>query len=452
MLFREASMRPKKIIIAFISLAAAIILSACVSANTDVFIAKNMSSKEKSRIIFEKGLDLYNSKLMENNDLQAIPEVRGYFEAAVQADPENLKAQEYLSKTDAFKAHRFESYLKNAKRLRDKKGRTDGESFELVLSTQRASDLDAVNGELIKLKIDTAEIRKMVIQKRVDSLETLEKKLKASKAPSEVAKLVPQTNKIISEVQLIDPGNRDAAGVKRSMDDVVLGFAKKDLEDTRNFMTVKKYANAETCLLRAEKTLSNVTKEKNPEVVSLKYQLYFKWAQEFYAQKQYISADNRVNIAISANKTAEALDLKNRISRAVAAKSQAGRLAKAGPKVLKPGSPLETKDYDAEIDGVLESVDATIARDDLRGAMDLIDFNIEMMKVQANVDKLQAKKAIIIDKLKSIYSDSVASYNEEDYETARDGFRSVIRIDPDYEQAQAYLEKANNKIRALEGN
>jgi hypothetical protein len=445
-------MRPNKIVIALASVVSAFILSACVSANTDVFIARNMSSKEKSRIIFEKGLDLYNSKLMENNDLQAIPEVRGYFEAAVQADPENLKAQEYLSKTDAFKAHRFESYLKNAKRLKDKKGRTDGESFELVLSTQRAADLDAVNGELIKLRIDTVEIRKMVIQKRVDSLETLEKKLKASKAQSEVAKLIPQATKIISEVQLIDPGNRNAAGVKRSMDDVVLGFAKKDLEDTRNFIAAKKYANAETCLLRAEKTLSNVTKEKNPEVATLKYQLYFKWSQEFFAQKQYISADNRVNIAIAANKTTEALDLKNKISRAAAAKSQAGKPAKTGPKSLKIGSPVESKNYDDEIDGVLESVDATIARDDLRGAMDLIDFNIEMMNVQANIDKLKLKKAIVMDRLKSIYADSVASYNEEDYETARDGFRAVIRIDPGYEQAQAYLEKANNKIRALEGN
>jgi tetratricopeptide (TPR) repeat protein len=445
-------MRPKKIITALFSLATAVILSSCVSANTDVFIAKNMSAKEKSQIIFEKGLDLYNAKLMDKNDLQSIPEVRGYFEAAVQADPENLKAQEYLSKTDAFKAHRFESYLKNAKRLRDKKGRTDGESFELVLSTQRAMDLDSVNGELIKLRIDTAEVRKMVIQKRVDSLDTLEKKLKASKAQSEVAKLIPQATKIISEVQLIDPGNRNAAGVQRSMDDVVLGFAKKDLEDTRNFMTVKKYANAETCLLRAEKTLSNVTKEKNPEVASLKYQLYFKWAQEFFAQKQYISADNRVNVAIAVNKSAEALDLKSKISRAVAAKSQAGKTANTGPKSLKIGSAAESKNYDDDIDGVLESVDATIAREDLRGAMDMIDFNIEMMKVQTNIDKLQAKKAIVMDRLKSIYNDSVTSYNEEDYETARDGFRAVIKIDSDYEQAQAYLEKANNKIRALEGN
>ncbi len=428
-------------------------LSSCVSSGPDAFMAKNLTPQEKSRILYEKGLALYEEKLLGKNDLAAIPEVRSYFEAAVLADPMNLKAQEYLSRTDAFKATRFNAYMKSANRLKEKKKRTDSENYELVLATRKAEELDSGNSELQKLKSDTADVRKQVIQKRVAGLDALEKKLKASKAQAEVAKLLPQTAKLIGEIQLVDPENKDAAGAKKSMDEVVYGLVRKDLDAAKAALGAGKYAAAETSLLRAEKTLRGVTRERNAELVELKYQVYFKWAQEFYGKKEYISADNRVNVALGASNTPEARDLKLRISKAVAAKTAAakgGAAAKGQGKKTVPAVP--SRDYDAEIDGILESIDATIARDDLKGAADMIEFNSEMMKEQANKDKLSAKRGAVQERVKALYAESVAAYNEEDYETARDGFLAVLRVSPGYEQAQAYLDKANNKIRALEGN
>ncbi len=445
---------PKKSIFGA-TILAIVSLSSCVSSGPDAFMAKNLTSQEKSRILYEKGLALYEDKLMGKNDLGAIPEVRSYFEAAVLADPLNLKAQEYLSRTDAFKATRFNAYMKSANRLKDKKKRTDSENYELVLATRKAEELDSGNSELQKLKSDTADVRKQVIQKRVAGLGALEKKLKASKAQAEVAKLLPQTAKLIGEIQLVDPENKDAAGAKKSMDEVVYGLVRKDLDAAKAALGAGKYAAAEASLLHAEKTLRGVTRERNPELVELKYQVYFKWAQVFYGKKEYISADNRVNVALGASNTQEARDLKLKISKAVAAKSAAskgGASAKAPGKGNKNTPAVPSRDYDAEIDGILESIDATIARDDLKGAVDMIDFNSEMMKDQANKDKLAAKRGAVQERVKALYAESVAAYNEEDYETSRDGFLAVLRVSPGYEQAQAYLDKANNKIRALEGN
>jgi len=51
-----------------------------------------------------------------------------------------------------------------------------------------------------------------------------------------------------------------------------------------------------------------------------------------------------------------------------------------------------------------------------------------------------------------VYERAVAAYNEEAYEDARDGLRTVIAIVPNYQKAAAYMEKANIKLRALEGD
>jgi|GEM_PF-618839 hypothetical protein len=444
---------------ALAALTLVIALSSCLSTGPDQFISKNLSPEEKSEIIFQKGLALYNEKLMEKNDLKAIPEVRSYFEAALQADPANLKAQEYLAKTDSFKSLRFAGFVKTAKALKEKKNRTESEDYELVLATQRAQDLNALDGEIIKLKAETADLRKQVIQKRVAKLAELEKKLKAEKNATEIAKLVPQTTKLIGEIQQIDPANKDAGSVKKSLDEIVASTARKDIDEAKAKLAKKQYAEAEVAALRANKTMAGVSKEGNPEVNALMYDIYYAWAGDLYAAKKYESANSRVSQAIAVSRTNEALDLKTKIAKAAAAgaKPVAAGAKPAAQPVAGTGKPAATaapaaRDYDAEIDDMLQTVDSAIARGDLPGAWDLINANVLKVKQQANKDKLTAKKAVIEAKMKTLYADSVAAYNDEDYETARDGFRMIVKINPGYEQAQAYLDRANTKIRALAGD
>jgi len=54
--------------------------------------------------------------------------------------------------------------------------------------------------------------------------------------------------------------------------------------------------------------------------------------------------------------------------------------------------------------------------------------------------------------LKPVYTAGIDAYNEEDYELAQDKFSQIVEIQATYEQAQAYLDRANSKLRALSGS
>jgi len=70
------------------------LIVSCTTFQTNSFIQKNLTQEEKAELIFQKGLTLYNTKLIEKNDLKAIPEVRSYFVAALRANPDHLRALE----------------------------------------------------------------------------------------------------------------------------------------------------------------------------------------------------------------------------------------------------------------------------------------------------------------------------------------------------------------------
>lgn len=113
---------------------------------------------------------------------------------------------------------------------------------------------------------------------------------------------------------------------------------------------------------------------------------------------------------------------------------------------------MAAHDFDADIAEILASVDARLDRNDAAGAMELIETNLPKLKVQSNKDKLAAKKDAVRFQLKAAYQAGISLYNEEDYEGARQKFRAVLAIDSGYEQAQAYLDRTQTKIRALSGN
>ena len=431
-------------LIVFIS----IITLSCGTFQTNLFIQNNLNNEEKAELIFQKGLQLYNTKLIEQNDLKAIPEVRSYFVAALRANPEHIKAQEYLVKTDTFKSTRLETYLSRAKTLKEKKTRTDGEDFELVMAIKQVQEIDNFNKEAIKLWFDTGEIRKQVLQRRIQRLAELDTSIRAIKNKAELNKKLVQVVKLEQEIIRIDPNNKDAETLKKSIDDYVVSIVLTDTKDAEKKLNQNKYQDAELAIINAEKTYGTLQKAPLPELSKVKYQLYFSWAASLYSQKKYQAAEARINTALQVQKTPEATDLKNKILK------NTGMLTRAPAKqsaTSKSNSTVPQRDYDAELPEVLVIIDATITRGDLVKAWDLVNANMVQIKIKSNKEKLAARKSTILDKVKDLYKDSIEAFNGEDYETARDGFRIIVRIDPGYEQAQAYLDRANTKLRALSG-
>jgi hypothetical protein len=110
----------------------------------------------------------------------------------------------------------------------------------------------------------------------------------------------------------------------------VSSLAQKDIDLARQRLAQKRFGEAETAILRADRTLAGLGGNAGNEVATIKYQVYFKWAQALYTLKKYGSADQKVTLALRANRTTEAVDLKTRIAKAAS-----------------------YRDYDAEIDDML---------------------------------------------------------------------------------------------------
>ncbi len=406
--------------------AAGFIMASCVS-GPDMYIAKEVSAEDKADFLFKQGVDKYNELLVEKNDLTSISRVRKFFENALVADPLHPQAESWIAKVDAFSAKRRTAYLNRVKALKDKDKRTAAENYEMVQALKLAGDIKA-DAEYMKLKMSISGTRSEVINTRVTKLSSIETKILAEKKSTSLAKLVPQANKLNTEITNVDPGNSDAKRSMGAIDAHISALAQADLDSARKLLDAKRFGESETALLKAERTVGGLKTPIADDIKALKYQLYIRWGNALYALKKYGPADEKAAKALSISKTTEAANLKQRINKASSA-----------------------RDYDAEINDILAEIDGSISRGELATAWSQIDRNAARMTKQANKDKIESRREAVTAALKPIYDEAIAAYNEEDYELAKEKLRVVVRIQPNYEQASGYLDRTNSKLKALSG-
>lgn len=135
---------------------------------------------------------------------------------------------------------------------------------------------------------------------------------------------------------------------------------------------------------------------------------------------------------------------------AATAKTASKTTVKSSSKPVKAAPPAY--DYDADILEILGSIDVQIKAGKPADAMNLIRTNESRLTEKANLDKLAAKKAEVQKLAAKLYQDGIAFYTDEDYEAARTQFIKVVQYDSGYEQAQAYLDRTETKLRALSGS
>lgn len=408
---------------------AALILASCAS-GPDMFIAKEVSAIDKAEFLFKQGVAQYNDLLQEKNDLKSIPRVRKFFENALLADPLHPQAQSWIEKVDTFSSKRYANYLENAQKLLAKGKRTKAEDYEMVLAVKRAGDIKSSEKELAKLRSDTAGVRKEIIQLRAAQIADTQAKILAATNPRTLSKLVPKASSLMAEIEAVDPGNGDVKKAQGAIGGHITSLAQKDIDAARDSLEKRQYGDAEAAILRAEGIVSGFDPAASDEIKAIKYQLYLRWGNALYSLNKFNLADQKAAKALNISRTTEAASLKAKINKATAA---------------------TVRDYDAEIQDILGDIDSTIAQGDLAKAWGQIDANVALMKKKASKDQLEEKRATILGALKPVYNDGIAAYNEEDYELAREKFTVITKIKPDYEQAQAYLDRTNGKLKALSG-
>lgn len=405
-----------------------VVLSSCTSMRANMYLIKQLTPQDKAEYLFNEGVDLYNSELLDRNNLKAIPKIRQYFTDTLKLDPEHPKAQLYITKIDSFKKNQFDVYIARAKALQDKDKRTDSQNYAMVLAIKKAGDIKSIDTDLIKLKTTTISDRNAVITAREEQVGATQARILAEKNPQTLTKLLNDISKPMTELLAVDPGNPVATKSQKDLDAYVASLSQKDIDTAKTKLSAKKYGEAETAVLKAERNLTALTGEPNPQVQTLKYQIYYAWGSDLLAAKKYQSASDKASLAIAVNRTQEAVDLKSKITKAAS-----------------------ERDYDADIDDILASVDSRLDRGDPAGAMNVIQSTMPKLKVQANKNSLSSREDQVIAQMKQLYDAGIAQYNEEDYVGAKQKFNVVVKIDSNYEQAQGYLDRANTKLRALNG-
>lgn len=417
----------KKVVFTLIVAGGCLIATSCAS-RIDTFLVNELSQKEKAAILFDRCVKTYNEDVVGKGDVSLIARLRADFNEVLDLDPLNADAGKYIDELDSWADRRFSQLLKNASALAASAKRTDAQNYDMVLAIEKASRIKDGNKDLAKLQTATKSVRTNVIQTRVAQLKDLQTKIKAENDQQKLVKLIRSSDTLLDQVNAVDPGNGDTKAIRKETDARVKGLVEKDLKIAKEKLEAKKYADAETALLRADKSVAAITDEKDADIQSLKYKLYYAWANSLYAAKKFQSAGEKANLALRASATREASILKSKIDKAAA-----------------------TRDYDADIDDILSSIDSLLAKGDPVGALSAIKSSLPNLKVQANKASLSAKQDLAFAQRDRIYKDAIALYNDEDYESARQKFQIVTAIDPAYEQAQSYLDKANTKIKALSG-
>lgn len=417
--------------LSFLLLISSISFVSCVS-SPDRYIAKQASKVDRADFLFKQGVSNYETYLVQKNDLTEIPRVRKFFEHTLSLDPLHPQAQIYITRIDEYTGKQYDRYLDRATVLSKKEKRTSAEDYDMAYALARAGEIKTFDTTLMKLQLSTMDSRRTLTTERLVPLSALETKILAEENPRNLAKLVPQANRLMREIDNVDAGNVSVNKIRKSIGSHIGSLAEKDIADAKAYMEKRKYPEAEGSLIQAQRTVSGFDVPAGEEIQGLKYTNYIRWGNAHFDARRYRAAGDKADLAMAINRTSEAINLKAKSIRAVSAAA--------------------ARDIDTEIDTIVAEVDAYISSGELVSAWNTCNSYIPQMKKKANQNLLEAKKSEILAELKPIYATGVSAYNEEDYTLAQEIFSKIVAINPAYDQAQAYLDRTTSKLRALSGS
>jgi hypothetical protein len=163
------------------------------------------------------------------------------------------------------------------------------------------------------------------------------------------------------------------------------------------------------------------------DVSTASYSLNFAWSKYLYGQKDYATAESRIDAALAVKRSEEASALKRQIA---AARTK--------------------EDVGVSFDAALADIDRLIEAGELASASSRLVSLTRVTTDQAKLATLDDRHQSIIDKLKDVYDKGVQAYQDEDFKTAIELLQTVVAVKVDYEQAGDYLDRARSKQKVLD--
>jgi hypothetical protein len=393
----------------------------------DSFLLKNLDDETKAQALTTEGIQQYELHLNRLQEFDQIPHVRGYFSTALSFDPGNTQAQRYLTLIDGFKSKKLQTNLSTATKAFAKAKRTDDENYALFVSLQTAAKIEPADPKVKKMLGDTAPDRSKLVDSYVAkskaSLSGITDKTPDATREKQYTEALQSASKALD----VDPSSSAAQNQVKSIKAELAKMVAARSAAIEKLVAASKFTEARTQVTALNNLNRKAANGFEADVRTASYSLNYSWAKSLYAQKDYNTADVRVDAALAVKRTDEAAALKKQIA-AVKAKVDAG----------------------VSFDASLQEVDRLIAADELVSADRKIDSLARATTDQARLGSLDERRLTITDKLKGVYDRGVQAYRDEDFKEAIDLLKTVVGVQVDYEQASDYLDKAKSKQKVLD--
>lgn len=391
----------------------------------DRWLTDHLTPAEKADLLNDRA-EAALARLTESGDVGQADRARQLFVLAKAADPSGTRAAEGLKKLDAAVAGKQAESQAAVRTLTAKAVLSDKEKYTLTLLVRRLELLNAPGVDLAKLKTQTAPIRDEVLRTTKAALAAAEKAVTDAKTDAALVKAVGAEASAADALKAVEPPPGESA---KAVDRLAVFLAKKSRDGVAAAEVQRKlgdFASANRLLdqLRALYRAAGLTPAADLEDAS--YRTDFLWAKKLFDEKKYGEAASRDSDALDHRSTPEALELRDRIAQAAAA-----------------------RDWDAEYEGLDRQIDGLIRGGDLRTAWNLVQTAGPRLKKDETKTRLTARRRQILDGSHDLYDTAVAAYNDEDYAEAQGRLEVVSAIDPTWKLTRSYLDKAKAKLALL---
>jgi regulator of extracellular matrix RemA (YlzA/DUF370 family) len=403
-----------------------LVVLGCTSAN-DSFLLKALDDQGKAQALTNAGIQEFDLELTHLQAYDQIPRIRQYFTVALSYDPGNTQAQQYLSLVDDFKAQKLKENVANAAKMLAKAKRTDDDNYALFVSLQTAARIDPADASVKKMLSDTSQDRGKLVDSYVAKSKALLAAINDSTPDAQKQKGYTDALQYAKKAQDVDPTSSAA----KDQVSVVRGQVGKLVADMGasidKLVAGSKFTEARRQLNTMNDLNRRTANSFDADVSNASYKLSYAWAKYLYAQKDYATAESRVDAALAIKRSDEASALKQRIS-AARTKADAG----------------------ASFDNALADIDRLIGDGELVSANRRIAAVEKVTTDQAKLATLNDRHQSIIDKLQDLYTRGVQAYQDEDFKTAIELLQTVVGVQVDYQQAGDYLDRARSKQKVLD--
>ena len=394
----------------------------------DSFLLESLNDSEKSDILTNKGIERYQKDLIENEDTTRIESVKVYFVRALEYNPANQTATQYIKRVDSFKDLLVKRLLNAALRYKNiGKNKSELDEFNMCYFIQSALNLDPRSKEAEKMKNEAKDSFKKIIDIFMQRGDKTKEAHSKEKNETVLKRMEFDAIYFYNRVLLLDPDNVKAKSEKSNFESFILSDMRKLADEASKFLNAKNYIEARNKIYLLKDYGNKLGDKMKDEISKLDYNLNYNWANYLYSINNLDLASAKIWLALEANKSQEAYNL-NRV------------IQEKRSKVILAQS----------FDSIVENIDQLINANELSNAKRSIDNIYKSLANQKQKDTLDSKISVINSKIAPLYNEAIQNYNEENFKDAIKKFKTILEIDENYKDAKQYYNKAIEKQKTIE--